>query len=536
MNRLLSKLPSEPKTLTGKTVMLSVANVISMAANLVTPFVLVRILSQKDYGIWGMFFLLISTTHGLISFNVSKSAGFFIPRKEMTPGQAIAGILVFNMAVGLAIFLIMWLWPAPLLWIFKSESIAALLPLAGLTLLIWNFSRAMAITPIALGQSAVSAAYIAVTDSVKSVFILLPTLFSHSLSVVIKGFFAWSCGRAILAGIYFFKVLKIRLTDFRWHSLKRMLDYSLPFGISSIVVTLSTKYHHFLVAHFFDEATFAIYRVGVFQLPFIILILEAALDVMTPEVARLQSKGDHEEVIRLSARVCVKLSALFLPVFLFMFIMTEEFITVFFTQNYLQSAPILRVSLFEIPLVLMVFDPITRAYEDMKYFQLKLYGGGLVLLMLIGMPVIKAFGPVGAVGLTLIIYFINKLITFHRLRGMLQIKWRHATHLKELKYLLRGCLCATAAAAAVKFGFPAFLAAGHHEYSPLLKFAALASSGIAFVAAYAFAVEGGIGISRLKQLTGLFKKEKPHVATAETFDQDAIELEPTSQSEQESPQ
>ncbi len=536
MNRLFSKLPKEPKTLTGKMFILSVANVISMGANLVTPFVLVRILSQKDYGVWGMLFLLISTTHGLINFNVSKSASFFIPRKEMTPGQVLAGILVFNMVVGLIVFLLMWLWPAPLIWIFKSESIAALLPLAGLTLLIWNFSRAMAVTPIALGQSAVSAAYIAITDSVKSIFILLPTLFSHSLSAVIKGFLAWSCGRAVLAGIYFFKVLKIRLTDFRWSSLKRMLNYSLPFGIASIVVTLSTKYHHFLVAHFFDETTFAIYRVGVFQLPFIILILESALDIITPEVARLQSKGDHEEVIRLSARVCVKLSALFLPVFLFMFIMTEEFITVFFTKNYLQSAPILRVSLFEILLVLMVFDPITRAYEELKYFQLKLYSGGLILLVLIGKPVIQTFGPVGAVGLTLLIYFVNKLITFYRLRQVLHLQWRHATHLKELMYLLRGCVCAGLVAVAIKLAFPAFIAARHNQYSSAFQFMALTISGIAFVLFYALAVEGGIGITRLKQLTGLFKKAQPHVATAETFDQDAIELESGAQTDKSPPQ
>lgn len=515
----------EPRTLSGKTFMLTVANVISMAANSVTPFVLVRVLTQEEYGLWGKFVLLISTLHGVLNFNVNKSASYFIPRKEMTPGQVITGIMVFNNLVGAATFLFILCCPGPLLWMFKSGGLQPLFGIAGFVLLVWNFSRAMAVMPIALGRSAVSAVFIALTDSAKNLFILLPALLSPSLSTVIKGFVAWSVGRAALAGYYFFGTLKVRLADFNVRSLRRMLGYSLPFGLSGIVTMFAIKYDDFLAAHFFDEKAFAIYRVGVFELPFIILIMEAALDVVTPEISRLQSDHRHDEVIRLSARVCTKLATIFLPVFLFMNIMTEEFVTVAFTGKYIASSNILRVSLLEILLSLMVFDPIVRGYEQLKYLQLKLYGAALVVLLIFGKPVIQNFGAVGAVGFMLLLYFVNKCITFWRIKRLLPIQRRHLSHLADLKFIVRGGIVATLAAVAGKFFCPQLVAAMHREYTAIYQLGALAVTGIIFVAAYVVALEGGLKLDRTRDLLGLFKKRPAKPVPDEIYDQHVLEVE-----------
>ena len=71
---------------------------------------------------------------------------------------------------------VVWLAPGLFVWIFSPSDLAPLLPLIALVLFVWNLSRAMALVPIALGKSAVSATYIAVTDSTKSLFVLIPAL------------------------------------------------------------------------------------------------------------------------------------------------------------------------------------------------------------------------------------------------------------------------------------------------------------------------------------------------------------------------
>jgi O-antigen/teichoic acid export membrane protein len=162
----------EPKTLAGKAGVLTVANALGVVANLATPFVLVRILSKEDYGLLGMIFFLIMSVHSLIGLNVSNSAAFFIPRGEMEPKRVLGSIQTFNVVIGVVILVWMLLAPGPILWLFKAEDVSNQIVFAGLTLLVWNCSRAMSLVPIAMGRSAVSAVYIAVTESLKNVFVL----------------------------------------------------------------------------------------------------------------------------------------------------------------------------------------------------------------------------------------------------------------------------------------------------------------------------------------------------------------------------
>lgn len=503
---LISKVFREPKSLTGKTLLLTIAKVISMGANIITPFVLVRILSQHDFGVYGIAFLVVTTVHDLVGLSIGNSAAFFIPRKELDPDKVLGTILTLNATIGIAVMTTLWAAPEFFARIFGSEDIIPLLPLIASALLAWNLARAMALVPIALGKSAVSAMYVSATDLTKPLFVLLPALFHPTVEAILWGFLVWSAIRALVALYYFHSRLGVRLTHFDKPTLKRMLGYAAPHAAYAIVVIIFQRYHQFLVTHQFDEATYAIYRNGVMQLPFIMILLESANSIMIPEIARQQSSADHEASISLTIRVFVRLAVFFLPITLFMEIFAEEFITALFTTEYAASVPIFRVNLLQLPLFIVALDPLMRGIERLKYFRLKIYSVLLLSMFLLGEQVVTRHGPIGATWMTLIALFIAQAACFLQAKTFLGLTWEHRKHARQLWFVFRGCIGATTAALLI--GMALFQSAWlHREAPPFARSATiLAICGLAFFVSYWLCFEGGARLSRTREMIGLFRR------------------------------
>jgi O-antigen/teichoic acid export membrane protein len=508
IRQLIARLVKEPKSLTGKTLFLSAARIVSLAVNILTPFVLVRILSKHEFGVYGIAFLAVSTVHDLVGFNFSNSAAFFIPRKELDKDKVLATILSFNLVVGLVVTAVVWLAPGLSVWIFNSADLAPLLPLIAVILCVWNLSRAMALVPIALGKSAVSATYIAVTDSTKSLFVLIPALLYPGVESVLWGFLTWSVCRCAVVLYYFHGKLGIRLGAFHKATFLRMLNYSAPYAITGIVIIVFQRYHHFLVTHFFDEETYAVYRNGVMQLPFIMILLDSANSIMIPEVARHQAAGDKEAAIALSARVVVRLAVFFLPAVLFLEVLAGEFITVLFTNQYLESVPIFRVNLLQLPLLMIVMDPVMRGFEELKYFRLKVFGLGLVVLILVGEATVGKYGPIGAAWLTVIVLAAAQFVSLFRVRSLLGIRWRHLNLIKELGFVARGCAGGLAVLWGVRTGLLSWPwlvdSAGPFQRSAIV----LGVCALSFGAAYSVFFEGGFRFARTREMLGVFRAGK----------------------------
>jgi O-antigen/teichoic acid export membrane protein len=505
IRQLIARLIKESASLTGKTLFLSAARIVSLGVNILTPFVLVRILSKHEFGVYGIAFLAVSTVHDLVGFNFSNSAAFFIPRKELDRDKVLATILCFNLVVGVVVMGVVWLAPGLITWVFGSSDLAPLLPLIAMVLLVWNLSRAMALVPIALGKSAVSATYIAATESSKSLFVLIPALLNPSVESVLWGFLTWSVCRCAVVLYYFHGKLGIRLGGFDKATFLRMSRYAAPHAVTGVIVIVFQRYHHFLVTHFFDEETYAVYRNGVMQLPFIMILLESANSIMIPEIAKYQAAGDSESSIALSARVFVRLAVFFLPAVLFLEVVAEEFITALFTIQYLDSVPILRVNLLQLPLLMIVMDPVMRGVEALKYFRIKVFGLGLVVLIVFGEAAVMKYGPIGAVWLTLAVLAAGQFVSALRVRSTLGMGWRHLKHFKELGYVARGCAGALGVVWAVRSGllsWPWLI----DTCGPFMRSAiVLAICGVAFTVAYGVCFEGGFRLKRTREMLGMFR-------------------------------
>src|SRR5207253_1466643 len=127
--------------------------------------------------------------------------------------------------------------------------------------------------------------------------------------------------------------------------MRAQLGYSLPLGAAAILSMAQLDLHNYFVARSFDAATFAIYAVGCFQLPFLQIVAESVGGVMIPAVGRLQLEGERREIVELLARMVRMLAALYFPLYACLLVVGREFVTVLFTESYRGSWPIVAVSL-----------------------------------------------------------------------------------------------------------------------------------------------------------------------------------------------
>jgi O-antigen/teichoic acid export membrane protein len=102
------------------------------------------------------------------------------------------------------------------------------------------------------------------------------------------------------------------------------------------------------------------------------MLSESVTSVLIPRMSRLQAAGDKPEMIRLTMRAMQKLAFFYFPIYVFLIITAQTFITTLFTRNYAASVPIFMINLTLLPFYIWIVDPIVRSYKELGRFLLVL--------------------------------------------------------------------------------------------------------------------------------------------------------------------
>jgi FkbM family methyltransferase len=142
--------------------------------------------------------------------------------------------------------------------------------------------------------------------------------------------------------------------------------------MSALFWTLQLDLHSYFVGYRFSDAEYAIYAVGCFELPLIGMLSEAVTSVLIPRMSEWQSQNRQSEMIELTTRAMKKLALVYFPLFIFLFITAYDFITTLFTDSYAASVPIFQINITLLPFMVLVTDPIVRAYQSLGRYLMKL--------------------------------------------------------------------------------------------------------------------------------------------------------------------
>ncbi|HEX8185411.1 MAG TPA: oligosaccharide flippase family protein [Blastocatellia bacterium] len=421
-------------SLTARAAWFMFARTLAFAFSFALPLLLVRRLSQHEFGLYKQVFLVATTAMTTLPFGFGMSAFYFLPREKERQGAVVFNILIFYTVIGGLAFLALVIHPALLETIFNSPELIEYGPVIGLLSLLWMVASFLEIVAIANEESKLATFFIIAFQFAKALLLLATAVSFASVKSLIYA----AIIHGVLQTVALVWYLRSRFgpfwKSFSWQVMRMQMSYALPLGFAAFLLRAHSDLHNYFVAYRFDAATFAIYTIGCFNFLLVEILVEAVGTVMIPRVSYLQSENRRREIIELVARMMRKLAAVFFPLYVFLMITGREFITMLFTEQYRASWPIFAINLTMIPLALIAsaYDPVVRAYPEQRYFLIRMRAALLVVLMAGLWAGTNRFGLTGAITVVVAVSAIERLVTAYKCGKMLGVTWPDIALLKDL--------------------------------------------------------------------------------------------------------
>ncbi len=418
------------------------AKIIGFGFSFLLPLLVVRFLDKEEVGVYRQVFLIIINANVIFTLGFGMSAYYYLPRETARRSAVIFNTLLFNFVMGGLVCLTLFLFPTLLGNIFQSDEITRLAPKIGIVIWLWIFSSFLETVAVANQEPKAATAFIILAQFTKTALLVLAVMLVSSVESLVYAAMVQAFLQSIILIVYLNNRFPHFWTAFEAKFFREQLFYALPFGLSGLMWTLQTDVHNYFVSHRFSPAEFAVYAIGCFQLPLIGMLGESVAAVMIPRVSSLQATGDRAEIVRLTMRAAQKLAFFYFPIYIFLVITAETFITTLFTREYLGSVPIFLINLTLLPIWIWVTDPIVRAYKEL--------GRYLLLLRILIFPVMTAtlyygmqhFDMRGMIGIVIVTALAEKIIFTAVVMKKLDVRQRDLSGLKIVGKTAAACLVA----------------------------------------------------------------------------------------------
>lgn len=368
MEETAAKTPS----LKAQSAWLLFAKVVGFAFSFLLPLLIVRFLNQEQVGVYRQVFLVIVNANAILTLGFGMSAYYFLARETARRPAVIFNTLLFNFIAGGIACLALFLYPQLIGNIFQSREITALAPKIGIVIWLWIFSTFLETVAVANREPRAATAFIILAQLTKTVLMISAVIIFTTVESFIYAAMIQAAIQSVVMLIYLTARFPRFWTAFDAPFFREQLFYALPFGLAGLLWTLQTDIHNYFVGYRFTSAEFAVYAYGCFELPLIAMLAESVTSVLIPRMSELQAENDKREILRLATRTMQKLAFFYFPIYVFLIITAQTFITTLFTHNYLKSVPIFLINLTLLPFYILVTDPIVRAYKELGRFLLTL--------------------------------------------------------------------------------------------------------------------------------------------------------------------
>ncbi|MFZ0707251.1 MAG: oligosaccharide flippase family protein [Candidatus Korobacteraceae bacterium] len=452
---------------------LTFAKFISAVLNILIPVLLVRILSQHDFGVYKQVFLFLGTTTSFAAFSVGVSAFYYMPRQPQRGGQIVLNIFVYNLIAGLVPLLLLLFYPQFLNLVFRSGDLEPYALLLGVFVMLQLDASLVEMIPTAMQDVRNSTLFVTGSQTLKVVAVVVVALIFRSVrSIVLACMVTGALSVAVLVR-YLYRTFGPFWKHFDRKFFIEQLAYAAPLGAYGIVWVFRKDLDNYFVGAMYSPAQYAIYAIGWMEVPLIQLFIESMLSVMVVRISALHQEGRTEDIRNVLASAINRLATVQFPIYAILLVAGRDLIVFFYTKTYAASARIFYITITLIVLNVFMYDPIVRAYMELRKFILLVRIGVLAGLAIALAPVIHHFGMIGAAVIAVLGELTERLIIGRKVCQTIEATWHDA---RLLSGVLRAAGVATVAAL-IALGVRNALA------SPLLL-VRLALTGISFGAVY----------------------------------------------------
>ena len=424
-----------------RTVWLSAARLSALVLSFLLPFLLARRLSNTDFGLYKQAFQVLTTGVSLLGLQVSGGLYSFIPRFPEKKAQVALNAVVFYALIGGAVALWFTVWPQ---WIESAFHDGAMLtpvmPWIGLTICLWLVASAFESLMIADNDVRRAAVIAVVLQIIKTGFLLAAAFLSGSIRTMVLAAVAFGAVQCLFFALY----LRRRYGKL-WQPpdlalFRLQLANALPFGLGAFAFSWQYDLHNYFVGHYFSAADYGIYANGCFQLPLLLVLLDAMDTIMMPEIARLDQLGQRHEIGQLWLQAVRTMGLFFIPACVLMFVLRYELIVGLYTEKFAASVPIFAITLLNTLLLFNFTTAVMRPLDDMKFFRTKLYLCLMPVTFVLLYGGVRFAGLIGVMAAVVSVRALDVAVTAYVLGKRLEMTSRDLLTLLPLVRTALACL------------------------------------------------------------------------------------------------
>ena len=393
---------------------LIVANLVKYAVGFIMPMVLVRLLTQSDYGSYQQMILISGAAIGILTLGLPSSIYYFyhFVAPRALPAL-VAQTTVMLLAAGAVATLVVLYGAAYFASTLGNPGIVGLLQIYALSLVLMIGSEHCLHFMISQNRYGLAVAFEIIETVVRVVTLLIPLALGYGLTGLIVGVVAYAALRFIARNWYLLRSSGLQFAGWRQHLFVReQLLYSMPTALVTLSAIIGSTLNRGMLASSFTPAQYAIYSVGALEIPLDVIFQASVANVLRASLPPLVRDGNLAEVVRLMRESVRKLSTIVLPSFVFLLAHSLEFVTLLFTSRYAESVYVFRIYLWLVPLHMLVLSPIPQVFGKPKlnFYIVFVMTGVLVVLGFVLLKTVGFYGPALASVITqyiqVIVYFV----------------------------------------------------------------------------------------------------------------------------------
>ncbi len=465
---------AKPRSLTFKAAVLTGNQVILQVVSTVLGIVVARMLALEDLGTWRQLTLLYGLVAPVFIAAVPTSLLYFLPRVDDEDGRRrlVGQTVAFLGASGLLMALGLRVAADPIAAYFNNPELARTLGPYSLNVFMTVASSYFYVLMVATNQVKWATVHTLGFGILNLVGQVAGIFVSRDVDGLILGS---NITRAIQLGATI--ILTMRIVGLRVSirggviGLAEQARYCWPVALSGIVGTVGYQIDQLVVGRVVSPEMFAIYVIGAIEIPLVAQLVGSVNSVLVPEMSARYHRGDVTGIVELWHAATRKVGLLVFPAFWYFLIISEDFITLLYSEKYAASVPFFIVYLMLTPLRVVTYSVVATAIG-----RTDLILRGSVLFIGLNLTLsVTLVGPLGAYGAALATVFATaalggyQLLMTGRMLGIsvgLLLPWKSMLR----QFVLVGLSAAVA--------WPATLA-------EIGAFGRIVVAGVVFVAAYA---------------------------------------------------
>ncbi len=436
-------------------------------ANALVGVVVVRFLSQNEFGTFRQIYLLYATLLVLTDLGLCESLYYFLPRQPQRNVTILRRAILATGALQIVAGAALLGFAAQIGRFFNNPQLPSFMGLFALALGLNVMTRQWDVQLIAAQKIPLAAVVSGGFEVLKVVFLLVAVILVPDVRSLLWAMVAAGGLKFLAYGWYLAKEYGLFTATAPGGGASEQFSYALALGGPAILNIAATQAHQFIVGYSFLPAEYAVYSVACFQVPFIGVLATSIIEVMLVRITTARAQERYNEVRRVWNSACTKALMIFMPMAVGLAALSTPLISLFFTRRYAEAAPLFSILMIALPLQALFTDNVLRAYGEMKSYS-GFYASRLALGLGLGAAGVYFFHLWGVAISSVLALAIIKGWQLRKVASLLKVPYGSVLPWMQVaKIALASAVAALPAAACARFiGVPAIaLAVGLPLYA-----------------------------------------------------------------------